>query len=118
NDKIDAAGAGQHGVDEALVPRHVDEPEHQAVGRWQVGEAEIDRDPPLLLLLEPVGVDAGERAHQRGLAVIDMARRADDHGTTSGNGMAAPPPAPPLPSASSAAPAAARNRAAAPLPPA
>src|SRR5262249_17795414 len=82
----------------------------------------------LLLLLEPVGVDAGERAHQRGLAMIDMARRADDHGVASGNGisgdvasgngMAARCSAWATPSASSAARAAARNGAASALPPA
>ena len=47
-------------------------------------EAEIDRDAPSLLLGQPVGIDAGERAHERGLAVIDVARGAEDHG---------PPPA-------------------------
>src|SRR5262245_32166490 len=116
NNKTEAPGPGQNGGAKALVPRHVDEPEHQAVGRRQVGEAEIDRDPPLLLLLEPVGVDARERAHQRGLAVIDMARRADHHGPTSGNGMAARRSASAMPSASSAARAAARNGAASALP--
>ena len=44
----------------------------------QVGEAEVDRDAALLLLLEPVGVGAGERAHERALAVVDVAGGPDD----------------------------------------
>ena len=78
--EIDAGRAGQHVVHELLVPRHVDEAEHRAVRRRQVGEAEIDRDAARLLLLQAVGIDAGERAHQRGLAVVDVAGGADDHG--------------------------------------
>ena len=77
--EIDAGRAGQHVVHELLVPRHVDEAEHAAVRRRQVGEAEIDRDAARLLLLQAVGIDAGQRAHERGLAVVDMARGADDH---------------------------------------
>ena len=41
-------------------------------------EAQVNRDPPPLFLLEPVGVDSRERAHQGRLAVIDMPRRAYD----------------------------------------
>ena len=87
--EIDAGGAGQHVVDEFLVTRHVDEAEHGAVRRRQIGEAEIDGNAARLFFLEPVGVDAGERPHQRGLAVIDMARGSDDHGAGSGKGAAA-----------------------------
>ncbi len=78
--EVDAGRAGQHVVDEALVARHVDEAEHAAVRRRQIGEAEIDGDAARLLLLQAVGVDAGQRAHQRGLAVVDVAGGADDHG--------------------------------------
>ena len=87
--EIDAGGAGQHVVDEFLVPRHVDEAEHGAVRRRQIGEAEIDGNAARLFFLEPVGIDAGQRAHQRGLAVIDVAGGSDDHGAGSGKGAAA-----------------------------
>ena len=87
--EIDAGRAGQHVVHEFLVARHVDEAEHGAVRRRQIGEAEIDGDAARLLLLQPVGIDAGQRPHQRGLAVIDMAGGADDHGAGSGRGAAA-----------------------------
>ena len=49
--------------------------------RSRVGEAEIDGDAARLLLLQAVGIDAGQRLHQRRLAVVDMARGADDHGS-------------------------------------
>ncbi len=42
-------------------------------------EAELDGDAALLFLRQPVGVDAGERPHERGLAVIDVPGGADDH---------------------------------------
>ena len=78
---VDAGGAGQHVVHEALVARHVDETELPAVAQVAVGVAEIDGDAARLLLLEAVGIDAGQRLHQRRLAVIDMTRGADDHGS-------------------------------------
>jgi hypothetical protein len=79
---LDAGGAGQHGVQQALVARHVDEAQRHALGRVQVGIAELDRDAAALLLGQPVGVDAGQRAHQRGLAVVDVACGSDDHGAS------------------------------------
>ena len=40
-------------------------------------EPEIDREPAFLLLGEAVGIGAGERPHERRLAVIDVARGRD-----------------------------------------
>ena len=80
---IDAGGAGQHVVHEALVARHVDEAELPAVAQVAVGVAEIDGDAARLLFLQAIGVDAGQRFDQRGLAVIDMACGADDHAAPS-----------------------------------
>src|SRR5262249_19879797 len=48
------------------------------VVRKPAREPEVDGDPPLLLLGEAVGVDAGQRAHEGRLAVIDVAGRADE----------------------------------------
>src|SRR5258708_36214940 len=59
---------------------HVDETEHFSVREGHVGIAQFDRDAALLFLFEAVGIDAGQRAHQRGLAVVDMSGCADDHG--------------------------------------
>ena len=56
----------------STMPRVMPSPE------LEMGEADVDGDAPLLLLLEAVGVDPGERQDQAGLAVIDVARGADD----------------------------------------
>ncbi len=82
--RVDAARPGQHRMHEPLVPRHVHEAECV-----RIGVAEIDRDAAPFLLFQPVRVDAGQRAHEGRLAVVDMARRPDDHAAT------LPRPAPP-----------------------
>ena len=107
--EVDAAGAGQHVVHQPLVAGHVDEADHRAVRRRHVGEAEVDGDAARLLLLQPVGVDAGQRPHQAGLAVVDVAGGADDHGAGSGSGWSASRRARPASSSGSAASAARRN---------
>ena len=76
--EIDSAHAGEHVLDEALVAGHIDKSQAQGGCEFQVREAQIDGDAAALFLLQPVGVDARERLHQRGLAVIDVSRRADD----------------------------------------
>jgi hypothetical protein len=65
---------------EALVAGDVDEGGDDAVPELRVGEAEVDRDPPLLLLLQAVRVGAGEGADERALAVVDVAGGSDDEG--------------------------------------
>src|SRR5437667_8166998 len=77
---IDTVRTGQHVFDEALVPRHV----HKAyahVAEIQIGKAYVDGDPAPLLFRQTVGIDAGQRAHQRRLAVIDVTRGANDYGS-------------------------------------
>src|SRR5471032_1602100 len=81
--RIDADGAGQHVVHEALVARHVDEAQLPAVAEVAVGIAEVDRDAARLLFLEAVGIDAGQRFDQCSLAVVDVPRGADDQGVSS-----------------------------------
>ena len=64
---------------EALVAGHVDDAEPaRPIGQVERREAELDGDAARLLLRQPVGVDAGERPHQRRLAVVDVAGGADD----------------------------------------
>ncbi|MNC84609.1 hypothetical protein D3C83_01670 [compost metagenome] len=77
--EVDAAHAGQHVADEALVSRHVHEADHRAAFERPVGEAEIDGDAARLLLRQAVGVDAGQRLHQSRLAVVDVACGGDYH---------------------------------------
>ena len=75
-DNIDAADAGQHVADKALVAGHIDETDANGVAtgadQIEVGEAEIDGDAAPLLLGQPVGIDAGKGAYQRTLAMVDM----------------------------------------------
>jgi hypothetical protein len=80
--QVDAVGPRQHVADEAFVAGHVDHARLAFAG-IEVREPQVDRDAALALLLEPVGVGAGERLHQRRLAVVDVSGRAEDemHGT-------------------------------------
>ncbi len=79
--QVDAADAGQHVLDEALMAGHVDDADFAAAGQLEPGEAEVDGHAPVLLLLEAVGVDAGERPHQGRFAVVDVAGGTDDEHT-------------------------------------
>ena len=76
--QVHAADSGDHGPDETLVAGDVNDPEAQVPRQFQVGEAELDGNAARLLLLQAVRVDAGQRLHQRGLAVIDMPGGAEN----------------------------------------
>ena len=76
--EVDAVGAGEHVADEALMAGDIDDAGAGAVGKGEVGEAEVDRDAAFLFFLEAVGVLAGESFDERGLAVVDMAGGADN----------------------------------------
>jgi hypothetical protein len=78
DDQIDPPHASQHRFDEPFVAGNIHNPEDDVIPKPQGGKAELDGNSSLLLLLEPVGVDAGEGLHQGGLAVIDVARGPDD----------------------------------------
>ena len=95
-EEVDAGRAGDHRAHEPLVPGHVDEREAAAVGQLERRVAEVDRDPARLLLGQPVGVLAGERAHEPGLAVVDVAGGADGqrHARTDGRRLRRPPSSP------------------------
>ena len=60
--QIDARRARHHRAHEPLVAGHVDHAEPGSVRQVERREAELDRDPARLLLGQPVGVDARERA--------------------------------------------------------
>ena len=76
-EEVDAARARDHGADEALVAGDVDDREARAVGQLERRVAEVDRDPALVLLGQPVGVLAGQRLDERRLAVVDVTRGTD-----------------------------------------
>jgi hypothetical protein len=76
-EEVDSRCPGDHGSDEPLVSGHVDERQSPAVRELERRVAEIDRDPALLFLGQPVRVLAGERPHEPRLAVVDVAGRSD-----------------------------------------
>ncbi len=74
---VDPGGAGDHGAHQALVPGHVQHRDPADPREVEGREAEVDGDAAGLLLGEAVGVDAGQRPDQRGLAVVDVPGRAE-----------------------------------------
>jgi len=60
------------------VAGDVDEAQPQVRRKLQVGKPEVDGDAAALLFFQAVGVDAGERFDQGGLAVVDVAGGSHD----------------------------------------
>src|SRR5262245_33859081 len=71
--------AGEHVFHESLVPRHVDKADAH-ITQIKIGETNVDRDAASFLFRQPICIDARQRAHQRRLAMVDMAGGADDDG--------------------------------------
>ena len=69
--------ARQHVLDESLVSGHINKAGAD-VAKIQIGKANIYSDAAPLLFRQTIRVDARQRAHQRRLAMIDMAGGADD----------------------------------------
>ena len=84
--EVDPGRAGDHHPHEALVTRHVDDRDVPPARQHQRREPELDRHAARLLLRQAVGVHAGQRPHERGLAVVDVAggpeRQGRVHGCT------------------------------------
>ena len=78
---VHPGGARDHVAYEAFVPRNVHERQHALGRQLQIGETEIDRDASFLLLLEPVGMDPGQRLNERALAVVDVSGGAENEVT-------------------------------------
>ena len=64
-------------VEKTLVARDVDEADLKIL-RFQVREAEIDRDATALFLRPAVAVDSGQCLDQPCLTVVDVSRGSDD----------------------------------------
>ena len=77
--KVDSTRSHEHAPHEVLVARNVDHADGADPGEIERREAEIDRYAATLFFGQAVGVDTGQRLDERGLAVIDVARGADDH---------------------------------------
>ena len=78
-DGIDLAGPDEHVADEPVVAGHIHEVDRGAVVEIAGGRYPTSIVMPRALLLgQPVGIDPGQGAEQRRLAVVDVAGRADD----------------------------------------
>ena len=72
--QVNGADAGHHGLDEALVPGHVDD--RGLIP--QKGKAEFNGNPPRPLFRGLVGIHAGQGLDQQGFAVVDVPSRANN----------------------------------------
>src|SRR5207302_9098597 len=77
-DRVHPVNAGEHVLEKAPVAWYIDDPDPPPAGQLHVGEAEVDRHSPALLLLQPVGIDLRQGQHQRRLAVVDVTGGPDD----------------------------------------
>ena len=75
---IDPGGAGHHVLDEFFMTGDVHHPDVLPVRQVEGGKAQLDGDSALFLLFQAVGVGAGHRLDQGGLAVIDVSGRTED----------------------------------------
>ena len=67
--EVDATGASEHVLDEALVTGDIDDTYVASRGEGEPGETEVDGQAALLLLAEAVGIDVGEGTDEGALAV-------------------------------------------------
>lgn len=86
--RIDATDPRQHVAEEANVPWHVDEADAFAIAEEGVREAEVDGETAATFLFEAIWVGAGERLHQRRLAMVHVPGGGDDpHGVRAQRGL-------------------------------
>ena len=78
--RVDAGRSSQHVLDEALVPGHPPRRTGDRSARSETQSPGSDRDPALLLLFQPIGVDAGQHLDEERLAVVDVSGATDDGG--------------------------------------
>ncbi len=82
--------AREHVLDEAHVARDVDERDTRAGRQRRPREPEVDGEAASLLLLEPIGIGAGECEDEGRLAVIDVTGGRDDTAGRASSVKAAP----------------------------
>ena len=75
---VDADRGRHHRAQEPLVARHVDDARDADAGQLQVRIARFEGDAARFFFRQPIGVDAGQRLYERGLAVVDVAGGPDD----------------------------------------
>lgn len=83
-DHVNAAHTGEHIADKTFMAWNINEAiaELLTAGRveFQVGKTQVNGNAATLFLFQTVGINAGQRFHQRGLTVIDVSSRANDDG--------------------------------------
>ena len=75
---VNATHARQHILNKVPVPGHIHDAGWFAAGEREPGKAQVYCHLPLLLLAEPVGVNAGESVNEGGFTVIYVTSGADD----------------------------------------
>ena len=75
--QVHARGTGKHLTYEAFVTWNVDDAQ-AIIPEDQLGESQLNRNAPPLLLGKPVRISSGKRLHEGGLAVVDMTSRSED----------------------------------------
>ena len=73
--QVDARHPPHHVLDEPVMPGDI----YQRYIIGEEGEADVDGHAPALLLRLGVGIHPGQRPHQGGLAVVDVARQPDHY---------------------------------------
>jgi len=76
--QVHPAGAGDHLLDELLVPGHVHHAQKYPIAQIELGETQLDADAPLPLFFQAIGIGAGQGGDQRCLAVVHVAGCAED----------------------------------------
>jgi hypothetical protein len=83
--EVDTGGAGNPGLDEALMSGHVHQTNAIAARQLEIRKSKLNGDAARLLLAQTIRVDAGECLDQFCLAMIDMAGGSNDEMTVSGH---------------------------------
>src|SRR6266568_2139687 len=76
---VNSARASEHRANERFVPRDVDYAHGADSLENQRSKSEIDSNPAAFLFPEAICIDAGESFYERGLAMIDVTGRSQDH---------------------------------------
>ena len=77
--KINAPDTCKHILDELLVTRHIDDSDIVPCIIRNMRKTEFDRDPALLLLFQPVCINAGKSLDQSCFAVVYVTGSTDNN---------------------------------------
>ena len=75
--EVDPGCASQHVLDEPFVARDVHDAQ-SVVAEIEMGKTDVDGNAAFFLFGQAVAVDAGQRLHERSLAVINVAGRSEN----------------------------------------